>query len=145
MSQTSEENGSPAKGADSESEEGHVVRVTTDQVAPITHRGGELRVLISPKTAGSRDYIFGSAVLEPGERNSAHVHDYGDESIYVVSGTARLIAEGNELEVGPGECVFIPRGVVHAVENAGDTRLLAIFANGPLAPSPELGHREVDE
>ena len=100
-----------------------------------------IQVLVSPKTAGQTSYIFGRAELAPGAIDSAHAHDHGEETIFVLQGQGFLRAGDEEFPLSVGSCLFIPRGVVHSVHNTGAETIVAVFANGPLAPRPELGHR----
>jgi len=122
-----------------------VIALHLDDVPAREERGASIRVVISPKTTGRANYILGQAELPPGGIDEAHAHDYGEETIFVLDGEGVLDAHGEKFELKPGSCLFIPRGVVHSVHNTGDRPLVAVFANGPLAPRPELGHRAVNE
>lgn len=121
-----------------------VVMVDLADVAPIVQRGGELRVLITPKRAASRHHIFGQAVLAPGEVIAEHAHDYGEESLYVVRGTGVLLADGEAQQLQPGRAALIPASIAHEVRNTGGETLELIFASAPLAPTAEVGHRDVN-
>lgn len=70
-------------------------------------------------------------VLEPGERNTEHVHRYSEDTIYILEGrgTAEDVTNGLKLAFGPGDVVHIPAGVVHAV--AADRGERVISAGGP--------------
>ena len=70
-------------------------------------------------------------VLEPGERNTEHVHRYSEDTIYIVEGrgTAEDVTNGSKLPFGPGDVVHIPAGVVHAV--AADLGERVISVGGP--------------
>lgn len=121
---------------------GEVAVVAIASIDAITRRGGDIRVAISPRTVGSRHHILGEAVLRPGESIAEHVHDYGEESLFVVRGSGELRAEGRQYPLGPGLVVFAPRGTSHAIDNTGTEELVLVFASAPLAPSPDAGHRE---
>ena len=47
-----------------------------------------------------------------------HTHTREDEYSYVLEGRVGLLIGGDELEAGPGDLVFKPRGVPHAFWNA---------------------------
>src|SRR3954454_18471554 len=67
-----------------------VVRtVALRDVPPNRRRGGDIRLLLGPKTVGSTSGFFGVLRLEPGERVSEHYHPYSEEFLYVVSGRIR--------------------------------------------------------
>lgn len=118
--------------------------VAVDLVAvPEMHdRGGTIRVMVTPKRTGAEHHIFGHAVLRPGEIIREHVHDYGEETIFVVRGAGTMVADDVEVSLLPDRLVFCPRGTRHAIRNDGGEELVMLFASAPLAPSPEAGHRE---
>ena len=66
----------------------------------------------------------------------AHSHDGYEETIYGLRGRLAWTVEGTTVDVGPGESLCIPRGVVHHFENHGeaDATCLAIVTPGILGP-----------
>ena len=70
-------------------------------------------------------------VLEPGERNTEHVHVYSEDTIYILEGrgTAEDVTNSLALEFGPGDAVHIPPGVIHAI--AADRGERVVTAGGP--------------
>ena len=66
----------------------------------------------------------------------AHSHDGYEETIYGLEGVLAWRVEGAPTEVGPGDALLIPRGVVHRFDNAGDmdAKALAIVTPGVLGP-----------
>jgi quercetin dioxygenase-like cupin family protein len=67
-------------------------------------------------------------VLEPGERNREHVHDYSEDTIFILDGhgTAEDITNGKKWPIGPGDAVTIPPGVWHAVAADRGERLVSV-------------------
>ena len=67
---------------------------------------------------------------------SAHSHDGYEETIYGLEGVLTWTVDGCESELGPGEVLCIPRGVVHRFDNDHDVdaRALAIVSPGILGP-----------
>jgi putative monooxygenase len=113
-------------------------------VEPNRRRGGDLRVLLSPRSCSATAGFMGAGSLEAGEFVAEHYHPYSEEYLYVVSGTMTLRL-GDRLEVlEPGDSFMIPKGVRHRMENRGDAGLFAVFFLGPLAPRPELGHVDTE-
>jgi quercetin dioxygenase-like cupin family protein len=67
-------------------------------------------------TAGSID-VF-EMTLQPNARMPIpHYHDSWDETIYGLAGTTSWRVDGKDIDVTPGETVFIKRGVVHGFAN----------------------------
>ena len=66
----------------------------------------------------------------------AHSHDAYEETIYGLTGVLTWTVAGEPIDVGPGEVLCIPRGVVHHFENTheADTTALAIITPGILSP-----------
>jgi quercetin dioxygenase-like cupin family protein len=66
----------------------------------------------------------------------AHSHDGYEETIYGLQGVLTWTVEGAPTDLGPGEALFIPRGVVHHFINTRDidAKALAIVTPGVLGP-----------
>jgi len=115
-----------------------------DAVPSDTRRGGEIRVLLSPRTVGSTSGFMGVATLNTGEKINEHYHPYSEEFLYVINGT--IIAELDDVSyaVCEGQGLFIPIGVRHRLLNKSDRRASLVFHLSPLAPRPELGHVDTE-
>jgi putative monooxygenase len=118
--------------------------VAARDVAPDGRRGGELRVLLGPRTVGSTSGFMGVATLLPGERIGEHYHPYSEEFLYVTRGGIIVDLDGRAVPLGPGEGLFVPVGVRHRLRNVGREPAEAVFHLGPLAPRPELGHVDTE-
>ena len=121
-----------------------VTRVALSEVEPNRRRGGDLRVLLSPKTAGSSSGFMGALQLGPGECVTEHRHPYSEEFLYVVRGSVVLLAGGQAVSLGPDESVMTPTDLPHRLENHGSEPAFIVFHLGPLAPRPELGHVDTE-
>jgi quercetin dioxygenase-like cupin family protein len=67
-------------------------------------------------TAGSIDMF--EMTLRPNARMPIpHYHDRWDETIYGLSGTTTWRLDGRDIDLAPGETVFIKRGMVHGFSN----------------------------
>jgi len=67
---------------------------------------------------------------------SAHSHDGYEETIYGLEGVLTWTLDGRQSDVGPGEVLYIPRGVGHRFDNDHDVdaKMLAIVSPGILGP-----------
>jgi len=54
--------------------------------------------------------------LEPGGCTPYHSHSQHHE-MFILEGTATLVGEGGERDVGPGTAVYVPGGEYHQVRN----------------------------
>jgi mannose-6-phosphate isomerase-like protein (cupin superfamily) len=51
-------------------------------------------------------------------KTPVHVHAHDDETIFVIEGEMQAIVDGETRTVGPGETIFLPRGIPHQLMNA---------------------------
>ncbi|GAB2735244.1 cupin domain-containing protein [Streptomyces bullii] len=116
-----------------------------DEIAPNRRRGGDVRALLTPTTAGSTSGFMGMAVVRPGERIGEHYHPYSEEFVFVTDGVFEVDLDGEPHPLRTGQGLFIPKNVRHRFRNAGDVEARLVFHLGPLAPRPELGHVDTEE
>jgi putative monooxygenase len=107
-------------------------------------RGGELRVLLGPRTVGSTSGFMGVAVLQPGERIAEHYHPYSEEFLYVARGAITVDLDDRPMPLDTGEALFVPVNIRHRLRNTGAVPAEVVFHLGPLAPRPELGHVDTE-
>ena len=85
-----------------------------------------------PPTPGmSREQAFatqglwaGYVTTEPGTVSAWHHHGEYETAVYVLSGALRMESGpggSSTLDAGPGDFVFVPRGVVHRESNPSST------------------------
>lgn len=118
--------------------------VAARDVAPDRRRGGELRVLLGPRTVGSTSGFMGVAALGPGERIAEHYHPYSEEFLYVVRGAITVDLDDQPVPLAAGGALFVPANVRHRLRNTGEVPAEVVFHLGPLAPRPELGHVDTE-
>lgn len=84
------------------------------------------RVLVDEKTGSMQTTQFVGAI--PRGRAPDHFHQY-EEVLCILTGRGRMWAGKTSAPIGPGSCIFLPRGQPHCVENEGDDelRLLGVF------------------
>jgi quercetin dioxygenase-like cupin family protein len=69
------------------------------------------------------------SVIAPGDGPPLHVHAREDEVLYVLEGEFRFRLGDDVHDAPVGTTMFVPPGVPHCFQNAGDTpgRLLIVF------------------
>lgn len=65
-------------------------------------------------------------VVHPGRRLSLQRHAHRSEHWFVLSGSADITLEGDELRLQPGASLDIPAGCAHRLGNSGDTDVAII-------------------
>ena len=86
-------------------------------------------------TAGSLD-MFRMTVPARGQMPVPHHHRDWDETAYGLEGTVTFTVDGKPHPIGPGDTLFIPRGVVHGFDNrsGADAVCLGVLTPGVLGP-----------
>ena len=96
-----------------------------------------IRFLVEGEATAGSVAVFEFDVPAGAKVPIAHSHDGYEETIYGLEGVLTWTIDGERIDVGPGEAVFIPRGVVHHFDNAGDAdaKALGIVTPGILGPA----------
>jgi quercetin dioxygenase-like cupin family protein len=69
--------------------------------------------------------------VAPGERvRPAHSHPLGEEVIYIIRGSGRVLVAGEVQAVKEGSAVLFPQGAVHMLHNTGseEMKVVCFFA-----------------
>ena len=100
-----------------------------DDMPADNRRGGDVRTLLSPKTAGTSSGFMGVATIAPGDWIAEHYHPYSEEFVYVVSGTlvAELDGGADRREVPARNGLFVPINLKHRLRNEGDEDAFIVF------------------
>ena len=77
-------------------------------------------------------------VLEPGQAQKPHEHAGEDKIYLVVEGRGTFQVGAERAELGPGDAVLAPAGVIHGAENTGSDRLVTLAFMAP-HPRPPAG------
>ena len=66
----------------------------------------------------------------------AHSHDHYEETIFGIDGVSSWTVDAQEIEVGPGQALCIPRGAVHRFDNKGsrDVKVLCVITPAAIGP-----------
>lgn len=77
-------------------------------------------------------YSLFETVTPPAGGFPSHVQRYDDVTFFVLEGWYAFLLGDEEIELGPGDYAFAPRGTVHGFANAGSTsaRMLVVATPG---------------
>ena len=78
------------------------------------------------QTESVSHYLAQVRVAEP-----LHIHRTHDLTVFGYRGTGLMTVGANRFEVGPGDILFIPRGVSHRLENLSREPAVAVVAFSP--------------
>src|SRR5215467_11645175 len=102
-----------------------------DDAAELDLPGRRLRWLISDRTIKAAHCSACLIRVPPGEKvRPAHSHPNGDEVIYVIQGTGRVLVAGEVSPVKEGTTVLFPQGAIHMLHNTGteEMKVVCFFA-----------------
>lgn len=90
------------------------------------------RMLVTRGTVGETRASLGYSVFTPGTVLAMVSHEV-EEVAFVVAGRGELRLEGGAVAFGPGDALFVPPRVWHAVANTGAEDVVMVFG----FPHPE--------
>lgn len=106
--------------------------VTLDQVKMEDYQAdgktvGKAGAYVAGETPGSKDFITGRFVLNPGQTpHPPHVHPE-EEVMVIESGTGEIVCDGKTTKVGPGSVMFTAPNVSHGIVNTGKEPIVFYF------------------
>jgi quercetin dioxygenase-like cupin family protein len=106
----------------------------------------DVRWLVTSANVGSENSVFGLTIFPPGAKHDIHRHPNAEEFEYLVSGHGIARVGDADVELGPGEVVFVPTNDYHGFENTGDEPVFMIWGYAGAASLEEAGYiRYVDD
>jgi len=75
---------------------------------------------------GMNKYLMGT--LKPGASIGAHTHRGDSEMFYIISGTGKVLCDGETEELKPGDLHYCPMGHKHSLINTGSEDLVVLAA-----------------
>lgn len=107
----------------------------------------EVQFLSTAETTGSEYSVVGRTIFPPkGASHEMHVHTDAEETMIIISGTGKAISGEEEMEIGPGDVIFVPKGDRHYVVNTSETETMEMIWVYGGAPSLERsGYKPMEE
>ena len=111
--------------------------VRENELPEVELPGRHLRWLVSSELLNSRHMSVCMIRVAPGQTvRPAHSHPNGEEVIYIIRGSGRVMVDGAVDAVSEGTAVLFPQGKVHMLQNTGDEEMKVICF---FAPPSNLG------
>jgi quercetin dioxygenase-like cupin family protein len=105
--------------------------VHEDEVDALALPGRQLRWLVASGGLPAEHCSACVIRIAPGDKvRPAHSHPNGEEVIYIVHGSGRVMVDGEVSAVKAGSTVLFPRGKVHMLHNTGtgEMKVVCFFA-----------------
>ena len=105
--------------------------------------GRHLRWLVSNTGLSSTKCSACLIHVAPGERvRPAHSHPNGEEVIYIIRGTGRVLVAGEVEAVQAGSTVLFPQGAIHMLHNTGTEEMKVVCF---FSPATDLSNYKMHE
>jgi quercetin dioxygenase-like cupin family protein len=114
-----------------------------DDVDALGLPGRQLRWLVASGALRADNCSACVIRVAPGDKvRPAHAHPLGEEVIYIIRGSGRVLVAGEVSPVRAGSTVLFPRGAVHMLHNTGaeEMKVVCFFA-----PATSLENYEMHE
>jgi mannose-6-phosphate isomerase-like protein (cupin superfamily) len=123
-----------------------VPAIHEDDTEPLGLPGRELRWLVAPSAITAHHSSMCVIRVAPGDRvRPAHSHPNGEEVIYIITGSGRVLVGSDVSPVRAGMAVLFPQGVVHMLHNTGTEEMKVVcFFAPPTNLDNYRMHGEVD-
>lgn len=96
-----------------------------------------LKILLSGKQTDGRQAVF-EDIVEPGVGPGRHIHYNQDEIFFFLEGDFIAEVGGETFQFKPGDVAFIPKGMVHAFKNVGETKGILRYIFSPAGTIEEM-------
>lgn len=106
-----------------------------------------VKFLITGDSVGATETVFGITIFPPGAKHDIHRHPNAEETEYIVEGHGIARVGDDDVEMGPGDIVFVKADDYHGFYNTSDTdRAVMVWCYGGAASLAEAGYvRETDD
>src|SRR5215472_4876328 len=81
--------------------------------------GDQIRFLITGEQTGGA-FFMAEVTVPPGGGPPPHIHWREEETFFLQQGTVTIQVGGQTLHASPGDCVYLPRGIMHSFKNTGN-------------------------
>ena len=114
-----------------------------DDVEALGLPGRQLSWLVAPGALDARHCSACMIRVAPGDKvRPAHAHPLGEEVIYIIRGSGRVLVAGEVSPVRAGSTVLFPKGAVHMLHNTGTEEMKVVCF---FAPATGLENYEMHE
>lgn len=102
-----------------------------EPVVPPKHFDASAYPLAMPKNGGSNTIEFHVTEIRPTGRAEEDVHEDADHVYFFISGYGYTICDGERLDFGPNDALYIPKGTKHEMHVKGEETLRMVVTFGP--------------
>jgi quercetin dioxygenase-like cupin family protein len=86
---------------------------TADSSNTFAYMGSLMSFLVEGEET-NRQFALMEYRAKPGNEPPPHIHEWEDETLYILEGEVEVYQGDAVLRLGPGDCLFTPKGTPHA-------------------------------
>lgn len=106
----------------------------------------DVRWIVTRETVGADNSVFGITYFPPGSRHEIHRHENAEEVEYIVQGEGVARVGEDDVAMGRGDTVFVPRNEYHGFRNTSDTETaVMVWCYAGAASLDEAGYITEDQ
>jgi quercetin dioxygenase-like cupin family protein len=105
-----------------------IVRARSGTQSHLANSTGQW-LLRAQDTGGA--FALHSGTMAPGTGAPLHVHTHEDETFYVIAGEVEATAGDDPETLQAGDCIFLPRGIPHRLQNISSEQAQIIMLIQP--------------
>ena len=99
---------------------------------PPAHSSGAIsKMLVRPETAGSKLIDFRISTYQPMAHVEPHTHKVQEQIYHILKGEGLMELDGERQVARPGDFIYIPPGIEHAIYNTGSIDLTFFVITAP--------------
>jgi len=83
-----------------------------------------------PGDFNSTIHFIHETIIDVGTLVGMHPHKGNEEVYFFIEGTARMIVDGEEVILKPGDAILTKNGSDHSIENIGDVQVRIMVVEG---------------
>jgi quercetin dioxygenase-like cupin family protein len=100
-----------------------------------------VKFLITRDSVQASQTVFGITIFPPGAKHDIHRHPNAEETEYIVEGHGIARVGEDDVEMGPGDIVFVKADDYHGFYNTSETeRAVMVWCYGGAASLAEAGY-----
>lgn len=130
----------------------HPMKVHVEAFAPDASLKAEdgwvkmnVKFLITKESVGASQTVFGITVFPPGAKHDIHRHPHAEETEYIIEGHGIARVGDDDVEMGPGDIVFVKADDYHGFYNTSETEpAVMVWCYGGAANLDEAGYVRED-
>jgi oxalate decarboxylase/phosphoglucose isomerase-like protein (cupin superfamily) len=81
----------------------------------------DVRWIVTRETVGADKSVFGITYFPPGARHEIHRHENAEEVEHLIAGAGVARVGEDDVAMGTGDTVFVPRNDFHGFRNTSET------------------------